>query len=84
MFSGDFKVVLMKVAVIISKTSVTFHHTSHDIPEYSHVYTSRRENLKCHHISFSPDYFCVSGQNEHKLNANTEIRYGPQLYPCQH
>jgi hypothetical protein len=42
---------LMMVAASTSETSVNFYQTTRrNIPEGSHFYTRRRENLKSHHI----------------------------------
>jgi hypothetical protein len=43
-------IALMMEAAITSETSVNFYQTTRrNNPEDSHLYTRRRENLKCHH-----------------------------------
>jgi hypothetical protein len=47
-------IALMMKAVSTSKTSVNFYQTTwHNIPEDSHIYARRRENLKSYVDNFN-------------------------------
>jgi hypothetical protein len=53
----------MMEAESTSETSVNFYQTTRrKNPEYSHLHTRRRENLKSHQIAVSPElaHFCPS------------------------